>query len=102
MELFVSMKEEGVHTTGLSYQVIEMKTIVTDSKILKTEFTNYRIYSSSKVWETTGSYTYDASKNDSLPEKIVLSNGAIIQKDKGLVYYEDHDSYKWYFWTFLQ
>ncbi|MBR0195678.1 MAG: hypothetical protein IJQ32_05520 [Paludibacteraceae bacterium] len=102
MELFVSMKEEGVHTTGLSYQVIEMKTIVTDSKILKTEFTNYRIYSSSKVWETTGSYTYDASKNDSLPEKIVLSNGAIIQKDKGLVYYEDHDSYKWYFWAFLQ
>ena len=102
MELNVSMKEEGVETTGLTYQVIDMKTTVTDSKILKTEFTNYRVYSSSKMWETTGSYTYDASKNDSLPEKIVLTNGAIVQKDKGLIYYEDYDSYKWYFWAFLQ
>lgn len=102
MELYVSMKGEGDGSTGVAYQVIDMKTTVTDSKILKTEFANYLIYSSDKKWETTGSYTYDASKNDSLPEKIVLSNGAIIQKDKGLIYYEDYDSYKWYFWAFLK
>lgn len=102
MELFVSMKGEGSGSTGIAYQIIDMKTTVTNGKILNTEFTNYKIYNSSKLWETTASYTYDASKNDSLPEKITLSNGAIIKKDKGLVYYEDNDSYKWYFWAFLQ
>ena len=102
MELYVSMKGEESGSTGVAYEIIDMKTTVTDSKILKTEFSNYSVYYSSKIWETTGSYTYDASKNDSLPEKIVLSNGAIIQKDKGLIYYEGYDSTKWYFWAFLQ
>ena len=102
MELYVSMKGEESGSTGVAYDIIDMKTTVTDSKILKIEFTNYSVYSSSKIWETTGSYTYDASKNDSLPEKIVLSNGAIIQKDKGLIYYEGYDSTKWYFWQFLK
>jgi hypothetical protein len=75
---------------------IELNAEVTDNKILKIDFLEYLINQPSA--KTTGTFTYDASKNDSLPEQIVLSNGAIIKQDKGLVYYEDCYSYKWSFW----
>ncbi len=95
MNLAVSMTGRDTFISSKDTYTIELKVEVTDNKILKIDFLQYlNIQPSSK---TTGTYTYDASKNDSLPEKIVLTNGAIVQKDKGLVYYEDYDSYKLYF-----
>jgi len=44
-----------------------------------------------------GTYTYDASQNDSLPERISLSDVATIKKDIGLTYYVDDDGYEFYF-----
>lgn len=94
MTVTVSMagREPASKTDDFS---IELNAEVTDNKILKIDFAERIITIPSSL--VTGTYTYDAGKEDGLPEEITLSNGAIVKKDKGLVYYEDYDSNKIYF-----
>lgn len=94
MNLAISMNGKQILNEKDQF-IMEWNAEVTDNKILKIDFVQYLIVQPSN--KTIGTYTYDASKDGELPAKITLSNGAIIQQDKGLTYYEDYDSGKWYF-----
>ena len=95
MNLIVSMKGSDSSSIDPEVLSIELKAEVTDNKILKIDFENSIKNMPKSI--VTGTYTYDASKEDELLEKITLSNGAIIKEKKGLVYYEDYESGEWYF-----
>jgi hypothetical protein len=92
-------RERYAHIDGSNpeYFHIDLKAEVTNNKILKIdseyEYIIYMPYDS----KVPGTYTYDASQNDSLPEKISLSDVATIKKDIGLTYYVDDDGYEFYF-----
>ena len=94
MNLAVSMKGREPFADH-DQLTIELKAEVTDNKILKIDFLQYLIVQPAS--RTTGSYTYDASKNDSLPATITLSDGTVIKQDKGLSSYIDYDSEEWAF-----
>ena len=80
---------------GTETYAMELKAELISNKILKMDFSERII--TIPTSNVTGTYTYDASKGEELPTEIILSNGAIIKKDKGLVYYEDYDSNPWNF-----
>ena len=85
----------GTDFMGTETYAMELKAELISNKILKMDFSERII--TIPTSNVTGTYTYDASKGEELPTEIILSNGAIIKKDKGLVYYEDYDSNPWNF-----
>ena len=92
-------RERYAHIDGSNpeYFHIDLKAEVTNNKILKMDSEyEYIIYMPYDT-KVPGTYTYDASQNDSLPERISLSDVATIKKDIGLTYYVDDDGYEFYF-----
>ena len=97
MTVDVSLIGRERYSSDDEFLSIDLKAEVTDNKILKmsSEY-DYIIYMPVGT-KVLGTYTYDASKNDSLPAKISLSDVATIKKDIGLSYYVDDVGYQFYF-----
>lgn len=87
----------AVKMTGTDYvdqHFLSLYATVTKNQVLDIEF---YAYTNSDEFSTQGNYTYDAVSGKPLPETITLSNGAIIKKDEGLIYFLDSDFVDWHF-----
>ena len=72
--------------------IIQLNAEVINGTLLKIDFQN----TVANIYKSSGTYTYDASQIEEIPTTITLSNGSIIEKNKGLTLYVDSDLEKWY------
>ena len=89
----ISMK--GSDLTGDYETDMQLVGTVTDNTKLQIDF--HINVSAAPAYEAKGTYSFDASKGDKLPESITLSNGSIIKQNEGLTYFKDYEGEEWNF-----
>lgn len=92
LQLTTTMNGSDGRNNGTYF--VSLKAEVTNGTLLKINFQQI----TGGAFEINGSYTYDATKEQELPETITLSNGAIIKKNIGLYYYKDTGFLEWTFY----
>ena len=89
----------GTNYLGEQLYFILLNGEVADNKIIKIEFSQglEDSMNTNGTIPANGSYVFDVSAGETLPSVITLSDGSIIEQDKGITYFVDFDSEKWYF-----
>ncbi len=95
-KMIVSIFMKGIMQTSTSdvHSDVHMTAEVTDQHLLKATF----VITYNGSYSIEGTYEYDTAKSGELPNKFNFTNGAIIEKDQGLIHYVDYFNNVWEFW----
>lgn len=87
-KIIASIFMEGIMSAYNQQYKVHIAAEVTDQHLLKTTFSLTR---SGQSQQTEGSFEYDTAKDGALPDQFNYSNGAIVEKDKGLTHYIEEE-----------
>ncbi len=92
-KMIASIFMDGNMQTSTSdlHSDIHMTVEVTDKHLLKATV----VITYNGNYSVEGTYEYDTAKSGKLPDKLNFSNGAIVEKDKGLTHYVDAFGTEW-------
>lgn len=92
-KMIASIFMDGIMETSSSdlHSDVQMTAEVTDKHLLKATV----VVTYNGNYSVEGTYEYDTAKSGKLPDKLNFSNGAIVEKDKGLTHYVDAFGKEW-------